>query len=159
MVRAWANFSVERLMAAGGTRLHARTLGVRMRLLLSLLGAALALGCNSTSSPVDETARVTGSLQRRVTPEEARQIFLKDLDDLVALTKTNPPADGNRQLITGIHEDSESELKAFLSRFGPADELWLYKAPGTLKRRGTETGFARVSLGKVVDHMVARIDP
>jgi hypothetical protein len=130
-----------------------------MRALICVFGALLLLGCNSSSHSSSDASAVARSLQRRITPEEARRIFLSDLDALVAITKTNSATEGSHEIATGVHEDFEAELKTFLGRFEPPDELWLYKGLKSLRPRGTETGFARVRKGEVLDHMVARIDP
>ena len=129
-----------------------------MRVLVWVFGSLLLLGCSSSSHSRSDVNAVARSLQRRITPEEARRIFLSDLDEFVAITKTNPATDSHG-IITGMHEDLESELKTFLGKFEPPDELWLYKGPKSLLPRGTETGFARVRKGEVLDHMVAQIDP
>ena len=130
-----------------------------MRVLVWVFGSLLLLGCSSSSHSRSDVNAVARSLQRRITPEEARRIFLSDLDEFVAITKTNSATDGSHEIATGVHEDFESELKTFLGKFEPPDELWLYKGPKSLRPRGTETGFARVRKGEVLDHMVAQIDP
>jgi hypothetical protein len=129
-----------------------------MRVLVWVFGSLLLLGCSSSSHSRSDVNAVARSLQRRITPEEARRIFLSDLDEFVAITKTNPATDASHTIAT-LHKDLESELKTFLGKFEPPDELWLYKGPKSLLPRGTETGFARVRKGEVLDHMVAQIDP
>jgi hypothetical protein len=130
-----------------------------MRFYFATFCVVLILGCRGSR---DDAGVIARSLEKRITREEARHMVLDELDTLMRDAKGRVAAQGNtaeQEIVTGMRTDFSAELEAFLSHLGSGDELWLYRTPGKAKHRGAETGFARLSGGKVVEHMMVRVEP
>lgn len=123
--------------------------------------SVLLVGCHAPNLPPEEAARITVSLQKRITEDEARDILLTEFNSEIARLRQLPHHDKDAKAglnaLTRMQKRCMAHLDSFLSHRLRRDELWYYRSYITKDNRGGEDGFAFVRGGRVIGQMQLRI--